>query len=242
MSQPETLPIRVGNADGSGIMFDRIAKRYDLLNRLISFGLDHRWRQKLLRNLGPIGSGDSVLDVATGTGDVAIAIAKAFEGARVTGLDPSIGMLNIGREKIAARNLEPRVELIAGDAQEMPFQNDTFAAACISFGIRNVPDRVKGLKEMARVTKPGGKVVVLELSEPRGGLLTPFAKLHIHWVIPILGTLLSSSKEYWYLQKSIAAFPPAKEFAGVMESAGLENVELHQLTLGTAHLYVGTVS
>ena len=179
MSQPETLPIRVGNADGSGIMFDRIAKRYDLLNRLISFGLDHRWRQKLLRNLGPIGSDDSVLDVATGTGDVAIAIAKAFEGARVTGLDPSIGMLNIGREKIAARNLEPRVELIAGDAQEMPFQNDTFAAACISFGIRNVPDRVKGLKEMARVTKPGGKVVVLELSEPRGGLLTPFAKLHI---------------------------------------------------------------
>ena len=242
MSQPEALPVRVGNADGSGAMFDRIANRYDLLNKLISFGLDRSWRQKLLKNLGSIGANESVLDVATGTGDVAIAIAKTFGGAQVTGLDPSVGMLEVGKQKVVQENLQTQVELIAGDAQEMPFESNTFAASCISFGIRNVPDRVKGLSEMARVTRPGGKVVVLELSEPKGGILTPFAKLHIHWVIPILGTLLSSSKEYWYLQKSIQAFPPAKEFAEVMESAGLTDVKVHRLTLGTAHLYVGTVA
>ena len=241
MSQPETLPVRVGNADGSGAMFDRIAKRYDLLNRLISFGLDHRWRRKLLDNLGAIGPNESVLDVTTGTGDVAIAIAKHFGDSQVVGLDPSVGMLAIGRDKVAQRDLQTRVELMAGDAQEMPFEDDQFAASCISFGIRNVPDRALGLREMTRVTKPGGKVVVLELSEPQGGLLTPFAKLHIHWVIPILGTLLSSSKEYWYLQKSIAAFPPASEFATVMQDAGLKDIKVHKLTLGTAHLYVGTV-
>lgn len=241
MSQPEALPIRVGNADGSGAMFDRIAKRYDLLNRLISFGLDHRWRQKLLKNLGAITQDDRVLDVATGTGDVAIAIAKAFPGSSVTGLDPSVGMLDIGKSKIAQSGLQTHVELIAGDAQDMPFESDSFAASCISFGIRNVPDRVKGLSEMARVTRPGGKVVVLELSEPKGGLLSPFAKMHIHWVIPLLGTLLSSSKEYWYLQKSIQAFPPASEFCEVMQSAGLADIQVHRLTLGTAHLYVGTV-
>lgn len=224
---------------GSGEMFDRIAHRYDLLNRLMSFGLDRGWRRKLLRALGEITAEDEVLDVATGTADVGIAITKRF-GCRVTGLDPSRGMLDVGQTKLDKRQLEERVTLVEGDAQAMPFADDRFAASCISFGIRNVPDRLVGMREMARVVRPGGKVVVLELSEPRGHLLAPFARFHIHKVVPRLGAWLSGAKEYRYLESSIAAFPPAEEFAALMSEAGLSEVTYKRLFLGVAHLYVGT--
>jgi demethylmenaquinone methyltransferase/2-methoxy-6-polyprenyl-1,4-benzoquinol methylase len=223
-------------------MFDRIAHRYDLLNRLISFGLDRGWRRKLLRALGDPPPGSSVLDVATGTADVALDIAKEFEGVSVIGLDPSTEMLRFGRKKTAEDQLDARVELIEGDAQAMPFDDDQFAASCISFGIRNVPDRLKGLSEMARVTEPGGKVVVLELSEPRSGLMAPFARFHIHYVVPFVGSLLSGDKEYKYLAQSIQEFPPADEFGEMMEQAGLTQIEIQPMIFGVAHLYVGTVA
>jgi demethylmenaquinone methyltransferase / 2-methoxy-6-polyprenyl-1,4-benzoquinol methylase len=231
----------VGNADGSGAMFDKIAKRYDLMNRLISFGLDKLWRAKLLRALGSLVAGDTVLDVASGTADVALSICHKKQGVRVKGLDPSAGMLDVGKVKAERAGLTDRVELVVGDAQAMPFQDDAFAASCISFGIRNVPDRLLGLQEMRRTTRPGGRVVILELSEPQGGLFAPLARFHIHHLVPWLGSILSGSKEYRYLQASIAAFPGPKAFGALMEEAGLKNVEIHPMTFGVAHLYVGHV-
>ena len=231
----------VGNADGSGAMFDKIAKRYDLMNRLISFGLDKLWRAKLLKALGKLVAGDTVLDVASGTADVALAICHKKQGVLVKGLDPSAGMLDVGRAKATDAGMTERVELVVGDAQAMPFADDTFAASGISFGIRNVPDRLLGLQEMRRTTKPGGRVVILELSEPKGGPLAPFARFHIHHLVPWLGSILSGSKEYRYLQASIAAFPGPKDFASLMKDAGLKNVEIYPMTFGVAHLYVGIV-
>lgn len=223
-------------ANGSGTMFDRIAGRYDLLNRLMSFGVDRGWRRRLVRAMPSEGL---LLDVATGTADVALSLTKAYPETRIVGLDPSQGMLSVGRDKIAHRDLTDRIELVHGDAQAMTFPDDHFAGACIAFGIRNVPDREQGLREMTRVTRPGGPVVVLELSEPRGGPMAALARLHVHHIVPRLGALLSGDREYRYLQKSIAAFPPADEFVALMERVGLRDVVAHRLTFGTAHLYIG---
>ncbi len=227
-----------GQADGSGAMFDRIARRYDLLNRLMSFGIDKIWRKKLLAALPDHGH---ILDVATGTADVAIAIARQDQAITVTGLDPSVGMLEVGVEKVHALGLKKQVSLEVGDAQKMPYSDNQFSGACISFGIRNVPDRTLGLSEMVRVTEPGGQVVVLELSEPKGGLMAMLARFHVHHVVPFLGAIISGDKEYRYLQKSIQAFPEAHSFVQMMEQAGLVNVSAKRLTFGTAHLYVGHV-
>ena len=225
---------------GSGQMFDRIARRYDLLNRLMSFGVDRRWRKRTVAALALTGPA-RVLDVATGTGDLAIDIARRHRDATVVGVDPSVGMLEVGRRKIAARGLADRIELVEGDAQALAFPDDHFAGATIAFGIRNVPDRAAGLREMARVVRPGGRVCVLELGEPRGGVMAPLARFHVHVVVPRLGALLSGAREYRYLQSSIAAFPPAEEFAALMASCGLDIVEVRPLTFGVCHLYVGAV-
>lgn len=220
-------------------MFDAIAERYDLLNRLLSLGIDQRWRKRTVAALERAGQGH-VLDLATGTADLAILIARKSASARVTGVDPSSGMLAIGREKVERADLADRITLQEGDAQALPFADDTFDGATIAFGIRNVPDRVAGLRELARVTRPGGRVAILELSEPRGGLLGPAARFHVHTVVPWLGALLSGAKQYRYLQSSIAAFPPAEEFAKIMQSAGLRVLAVAPLTFGVAHLYVAT--
>lgn len=226
---------------GGGEMFDQIAGRYDLLNRLLSMGLDRSWRRRLLEALGPLTADDEVLDVATGTADVAIALARRVPGGRVVGLDPSAGMLGVGRRKVGAAQLADRVELVEGDAQQMPFADDRFAGATIAFGIRNVPDRRRGLAEMARVVRPGGVVAVLELGEPRRGLLAPLARLHVHHIVPRLGALISGAREYRYLQESIAAFPPPEAFCATMREAGLSEVSFAPMFPEVAHLYVGRV-
>ncbi|MCA9621307.1 MAG: bifunctional demethylmenaquinone methyltransferase/2-methoxy-6-polyprenyl-1,4-benzoquinol methylase UbiE [Myxococcales bacterium] len=232
----------LATADGSGAMFDKIAARYDLLNRLISFGMDNRWRRALVRALDVQAlEKPRVLDVATGTADIALAIARRVPASEVVGLDPSVGMLEVGRRKVREADLEARVELVEGDAQAMAFADDAFDGSCIAFGIRNVPDRKRGLEEMARVTRPGRRVVVLELGEPRAGLLAPFARFHIHHVVPRLGAWLSGAQEYAYLEKSIAAFPPAEAFIALMEESGLELVEHRPFVFGGANLYVGRV-
>ncbi len=229
------------NTLGSGAMFDQIARRYDRLNRILSLGLDRRWRRKLVDALGPLSANDEVLDVATGTADVALAIAKRTPAA-VIGLDPSAGMLDVGRAKVTRRQLSDRITLTEGDGQALPFAANRFAAACISFGIRNVPDRALGLREMVRTVRPGGRVVVLELGEPRGrGPVEAMARFHVHTIVPRLGAWLSGAKEYRYLQESVAAFPPADEFSARMEAAGLTDVSVDAMIVGVAHLYVGTV-
>lgn len=230
-----SAPVR----QGSGQMFDAIAPRYDLVNRLISLGIDQSWRRRTVRSLS-LGPGGRALDVATGTADLALMIAGSAPDVRVVGLDPSERMLEIGRQKVAARGLAERIELVSGDAEALPFADGAFDAVSIAFGIRNVPDRLRGLSEMARVTRPGGRVAVLELSEPRGGVLGPLARFHVHTVVPYVGALLSGAQEYRYLQRSIAAFPPADEFAQMMERAGLRVLEQIPLTFGVCHLYVGT--
>jgi demethylmenaquinone methyltransferase/2-methoxy-6-polyprenyl-1,4-benzoquinol methylase len=226
--------------DGSGAMFDAIATRYDLLNRVLSLGLDRSWRAALVRAMS-LREDDEVLDLATGTGDVALELARARDDLRVTGVDPSAGMLARAREKVAAAGLTDRIELLEGDAQALPFADGRFDASCIAFGIRNVPDRALGLAEMTRVTRTGGRVVVLELGEPRSGLLASAVRFHIRQVVPRVGALLSGAEEYRYLQRSVAAFPPPGVFADMMEDAGLEVTPPRALGFGAAWLYLGTV-
>lgn len=223
---------------GSGEMFDRIARRYDLMNRILSFGVDHGWRKAAVRAMA-LRPGARVLDVATGTADLALRIARMTEDATVTGVDPSEGMLAVGREKVRRARLSDRIVLARGDAETLAFEDGAFDATAIAFGIRNVPDRVRALAEMARVTRRGGRVVVLELGEPRSGVLGAMARFHVHVVVPRLGALLSGAREYRYLERSIAAFPPPDGFARMMESAGLSVREVRPLTFGACCLYVG---
>lgn len=224
--------------DGSGAMFDGIAHRYDLVNRVISLGIDQSWRKKTVRAL-ELTSGARVLDLATGTADLAIMVARTHPDVSVVGVDPSANMLEVGRKKLVEAALTDRVTLQLGDAQALDFPSDSFDGLCIAFGIRNVPDRLQGLREMARVVRPGGRVAILELSEPRGGVLGPLARFHVHSVVPAVGALLSGAREYRYLQQSIAKFPPAAEFEAMMTEARLRVVASSALTFGVCHLYVG---
>jgi demethylmenaquinone methyltransferase/2-methoxy-6-polyprenyl-1,4-benzoquinol methylase len=218
-------------------MFDRIAGRYDLLNRLMSMGIDQSWRRKTVAAM-QLPMGARVLDLATGTGDLALMIARLHPDAHVVGSDPSERMLEVGVEKLRRSGLAERVELEIGDAQALSYPDSSFDACCIAFGIRNVPDRSAALAEMARVTKPAGRVVILELGEPSVGWLSPIARFHVRKVIPRLGAVLSGSREYKYLQESIAAFPPANEFAEQMRACGLNVLEVRHLTFGACTLFV----
>jgi len=233
------MTLKDGERLGGGAMFDRIAARYDRLNGLMSMGLHRLWRRRLVAALGPLAPGDRVLDLASGTADVAIAVARRHPDVAVIGVDPSEGMLAVGRHKVGRAGLDARVQLQLGDAQALELPDDSVAASCIAFGIRNVPDRLAGLREMARVTRPGGPVVVLELSWPRGGALSPLARFHVRHVLPRLGAWLSGEQEYRYLADSIAAFPPPAEFAALMAEAGVAGVSSRPMTLRTAHLFVG---
>lgn len=232
----EPTPVR----PGSGAMFDSIAERYDLLNRVLSLGIDQAWRRRAVASLklrGPC----RVLDVATGTADLAVAIARILPEAEVVGVDPSEGMLSIGRKKVEEAALGQRVRLEAGTVEELSFDDGQFDGVTIAFGIRNAIDREAGLAEMRRVTRSGGRVAVLELGEPEEGLLRGVARWHIRKVVPFLGGLISGNREYRYLQTSIAAFPPRAEFAEMMRVAGFSEVEATPLTFGAANLFVGQV-
>ncbi len=236
MTAPETVP--AAPRFGSGQMFDAIATRYDTVNRIVSLGLDQGWRRRTVASLD-LRAGARVLDLATGTGDLAVAIAEAHPDATVVGSDPSTGMLAVGRGKLAARGLEARVALEEGDAMGLPYGDASFDAITMAFGIRNVPDRPRALREALRVLVPGGRLAILELSEPRRGALARLARFHVHAVVPTVGAWLSGAKEYRYLERSIAAFPPAEEFAALVEGAGFEAVNAEPLTFGVVHLYTG---
>lgn len=216
-------------------MFDAIAERYDVLNRVLSLGIDQGWRRDAVDAL-ELEPGDRVLDLATGTADLALQIAESAD-VSVVGSDPSPKMLNVGRTKV--QKSKARVTLDEGDAQALSYESNEFDACAMAFGIRNVPDRELALREMVRVVRPGGRIVILELGEPDGALLGPLARFHVHHVVPRIGALVSGSQEYRYLQQSIAAFPPASVFAALMQKAGVRDVEVRRLTFGAANLYVG---
>ncbi len=223
---------------GSGRMFDLVAHRYDLLNRILSLGLDGSWRKRTVRALGA-SAGARILDVATGTADLAIRIARMIPDARVTGLDPSVKMLERGRTKVRRAGLSDRIELVEGDAQALPFADGSFDAVTVAFGIRNVPDRLRALREMARVVRAEGRVAVLELTEPSADRVTGrLAGWYVHELVPRIGGLLSGSKEYRYLQESIRVFPPPGEFSMLMERAGLRMERATPLTFGACCLFV----
>lgn len=233
----DAVPATPSPNPGSGAMFDEIAGRYDMLNRLMSMGIDQSWRRKTVAAMA-LPENARVLDLATGTADLAMMIARVHPSAEVVGSDPSSRMLEIGVEKVTRGALADRVTLELGDAQALPYERDSFDGCCIAFGIRNVPDRDAALAEMARVTKPTGRIAVLELGEPSVGWLSPLARFHVRKVIPRLGGMLSGSKEYRYLQESIAAFPPADQFADQMRRAGLRVLDVRPLTFGACTLFV----
>jgi demethylmenaquinone methyltransferase/2-methoxy-6-polyprenyl-1,4-benzoquinol methylase len=218
---------------GSGAMFDGIAARYDVLNRLMSLGMDERWRRLAVSALA-LPPGARVLDLATGTADVALRLARAYPDAQILGIDPSREMLAVGRRKVEAVGLSGRVVLQEGVAEDLPCADSSIDGVTIAFGIRNVPDRARALREIARVLRPGRRVAILELTEPPGAL----ARFHVHHVVPRLGALLSAGSPYGYLASSIAAFPPAPEFAGAIAAAGLDVLEVRPFALGATHLFV----
>ena len=221
-------------------MFDQIAPRYDALNRILSLGMDGGWRRQAVAALD-LAHAREVLDVATGTADVALRIARTAVHARVVGVDPSANMLAVGQGKVTAAGLDARVTLAPGECEALPFADGRFDATIIAFGIRNVPDRRRGLSELARVTRPGRPVVVLELNEPPNGGLGFFARTYVHQIVPRLGAWLSGAREYRYLQESVAAFPTPAVFADLMREAGLAVRTVQSLGFGACTLFVGVV-
>ncbi|RMF74479.1 MAG: ubiquinone/menaquinone biosynthesis methyltransferase [Acidobacteria bacterium] len=220
-------------------MFDRIAERYDLLNRVISLGLDRRWRRAAVRALA-LSPGDVVLDLATGTADMALEAVRQQPGVRVIGLDPSPRMLAVGRDKARGRDLGGAIAFGEAVAERLPLRDGAVDAAMIAFGIRNVPDRDAALRELARVTRPGGRVAILELTEPRRGLLASVARAWTRRAVPAIGATLSGAAEYRYLQRSVAAFPDPVSFGEQMARCGLSPVSIRSLGFGACGLIVAT--
>ena len=223
---------------GSGEMFDNIAQRYDFLNRVLSLGRDRAWRKKAVAALA-LRSGSRVLDVASGTGDMLLQAMRDEPAASGLGIDPSIHMLQIARHKAIQAGVSQRVEFYQGDAMNLPFPDHSFDASVISFGIRNVPNRGRALSEMARVTRPGGRVVILELSEPTKGALRRVARFYIRQLVPRIGAWLASDDAYRYLKSSIVDFPKPDRFADLMERSGLNTLDIQHLTFGVCVLFVG---
>ncbi len=236
---PSTVAPGTAPQDGSGEMFDRIAGRYDRLNRILSVGLDAGWRRAAARALD-LSPGDRVLDLATGTGDLALTVAATWPGVEIDATDPSAKMLAVAVGKIAYSPHAGRIHVVRGDATTIDASDGGYAGVTMAFGIRNVNDRLGALREMRRVTRRGGRIAILELAEPERGILGALARFHIHSVVPRVGAWLSGEREYRYLQRSIAAFPPASEFADMIRAAGLRVLEVQSLTLGVATLFVAT--
>lgn len=232
----------VGEAPGKKgevrAMFDAIAPRYDLLNRLLSMGIDRTWRAAAVRALLERRPG-RILDVATGTADLAIA-ASAIEDSRVVGVDIAEEMLEVGREKIARLGLADRISLKKGDAERLPFSDRQFDAVTVAFGVRNFEDLGRGLEEMRRVLRPGGIAVVLEFSRPARFPVKQAYDLYSRFVLPLVGRLLSRDDgAYRYLPDSIRAFPDGKAFLDHMQTAGFTDLKARRLTFGIASLYTG---
>ncbi len=223
-------------------MFGNIAGHYDLLNHLLSLNVDRWWRWRTTR-LAPPTDAEPILDVCTGTGDLALAYDRAAGGrVPVIGADFCLPMLLPAREKARRRGAGERVRFIEADTQHLPFPDDAFGLTVVAFGLRNVTDTDRGIAEMVRVTRPGGRVAILEFSRPRHWLLGRLYRAYFRWVLPAVGQLISRSKEqaYNYLPASVQEFPDGEALAQKLQGHGLTNVKWHPMTFGIATLYVGT--
>jgi len=222
-----------------GFMFDNIAFRYDLLNHLLSFGIDRCWRKRAIKIISETHKNPEILDLATGTGDLAIAAMK-LDPKHITGIDISPLMLKIGKAKIDKRGLSGRIELIPGDSEKISFSDNSFDVAMVAFGVRNFADPYKGLSEMNRVLRIGGLVMILEFSKPSGFPFSQIYKFYFLKILPVIGKLFSKNrKAYKYLPESVMQFPDNEKFINLMTSAGFKNVRQKKLTGGIASVYTG---
>jgi len=217
-------------------MFDTISDDYDGLNRVISFGIDIKWRKKVV-NLVAAQQPKMVLDIATGTGDLAIAIADT-NAEKIIGLDISSGMLEIGKEKISKKGLSSKIDMVLGDSENMPFEDNTFDAITVAFGVRNFETLKNGLKEILRVLKPGGIFVILETSVPTK---TPFKQGYNFYsknILPLIGRMFSKDRSaYQYLSESASVFPYGEALNNILREIGFINVEDFPQTFGVATIY-----
>ncbi len=217
-------------------MFDDIAPKYDFLNHFLSMGIDIQWRKKVRRLIAPLHP-RHILDIATGTGDLAIELTK-LEPEKIVGLDISANMLEIGKEKIKAKKLDQIIEMHLGDSENLPFENNTFDAVTVAFGVRNFENLQKGLQEMHRVLKPGGMAAILEFSKPKAFPFRQIYNFYFRYILPPLGRMISNNKEaYTYLPESVSAFPEDTAFLKELETAGFKDNGQQRLTMGIATLY-----
>jgi len=220
-------------------MFDSIAKKYDFLNRFLSLGIDQGWRKKAISYLGT-NKLQHLLDIATGTADMALMANKQIQPVKITGIDISEGMMQYGRIKIAQKGLSEKITLSLGDSTAIPFNDNQFDGAMVAFGVRNFADLEKGLSEIHRVLLPGSKLVVLEFSRPTSFWFKPIYTLYMKWITPTIGKLFSGNKEaYAYLNESVIAFPEGAAFVSVFEKAGFSDVIQKKLSLGICSIYCG---
>jgi demethylmenaquinone methyltransferase/2-methoxy-6-polyprenyl-1,4-benzoquinol methylase len=221
-------------------MFDRIAPKYDFLNRLLSLRQDVRWRREMVEAAG-LENRSAALDVACGTCDVALEIEKRKgKDCRITGIDFSLKMLSLGAEKAARAARKGRIDLTAGNALHLPFKRECFNAVFIAFGIRNIMDRKAALENFRQVLKKGGRVVVLELTTPSAGVMRSLYLAYFRQILPMIGRLFSGSRDaYAYLPESVLGFPASAEFASVMRSAGFTGIRWKPMTFGIVTLFVG---
>ena len=219
-------------------MFDNISQKYDFLNRSLSAGIDILWRNKmvgLLKKLNP----KNILDIATGTGDVAISLTK-LNPQKITGIDISEGMLSIGKKKIIEKNLSRFIDLEKGDAENLRFENNSFDAVTVAFGVRNFENLEKGLTEIQRVLKPEGKLVILEFSRPNAFPVKQVYDFYFRYFCPWWGKLISKdASAYRYLYESVLAFPEGKNFTEILGKIGFEGIQDERLTFGIVSIYSG---
>ena len=220
-------------------MFDNIAYRYDFLNRFLSAGIDIWWRKKAIRQLIKLNP-KNILDVATGTADVAIMTTAILHPDKITGIDISDGMLEIGRTKIKKQGLEKTIELLNGDSETIKFADNSFDAVTVAFGVRNFEHLEKGLSEIKRVLKPGGKLVVLEFSQPQTTGVKQLYNVYMKLVARNVGKLFSKNRNaYKYLDESIKKFPEGKNFTLILDNLGYTNTYCKPLSLGICSIYCG---
>lgn len=220
-------------------MFDKVSGNYDALNRLMTFGLDVKWRKKVV-NIIKTRNPRYILDIATGTGDFAIMLAK-LNPQKIVGLDLSAGMLAVGKKKVEEKNLTHLIDMVQGDSEDLPFEDNSFDAITVGFGVRNFEDLDKGLQEIHRVLALNGIFVVLETSQPEKFPIKQGYRFYAKYVIPTLGKLLSKDKRaYEYLPESAAAFPYGEKFNNILTKNGFNNTTNQPLTLGVASIYTAT--
>lgn len=216
-------------------MFDSLAGTYDKINHCTSLGIDKYWRKKLIKNI----SGKNILDVATGTGDLAILAAKKLNPQRVVGVDISEGMMAVGKEKVEKEGLQDIISFQTEDATQMTFADGSFDTIITSFGIRNFENLDAALKEFRRVLQPGGTLAMLELSEPVTFPMKQLYRIYAHTMLPFIGRLIAKDKNsYNYLVHSIEAFPQGEEMVGIVKKAGFSNISFKRLTFGICTMYI----